>query len=225
MSQQTNKPKTYVTPAGIARFPYLNEPDPGQEDWGDYTPRYKVDVIFDSEPTALLKAIQEAQDQAEAEAKKKAAQKKGRKVTPSAAADPYFQETDEEGEETGRTIVRFGAKSEYKDKRTGKMKPIRIGLFDAKKGVVTETVGAGSTIKVACNIIPWVNPKLEYGATLRLKAVQVLDLVVPGGGADASVFDEEDGFESSGESTNDSSEDAPPFEIDGEGEDDDNGDF
>jgi hypothetical protein len=221
--QKKEQPKTIVSPKGIARFPYLNEPDQGQEDWGDYTPKYKVDLIYDDEPQALIKQIDEAIATAEAEAKQKAAAKKGRKVTPSAAAEPYFPEIDEEGEETGRTVLRFGAKSEYKDKN-GKIKPIRIGLFDAKKQPMTETIGPGSTLKVAFKIIPWVNPKLEYGASLRMQAVQVIELSTFGGGADSSVFDEEDGFESSGESSVATDDDEPPFETAVE-EDEDGGDF
>lgn len=224
MANPKDKNPTYVTPAGIARFPALNEPDPGQEDWGDYTPRYKTDLIFETEPSKLIKQIGEGIAAAEAEANKKGAAKKGRKVTPSRANEPYFPEVDEEGEETGRIVARFSAKSEYKNKQ-GKTVPITIGLFDAKKGPVTEAIGMGSTIKVAYKVIPWVNPKLEYGVSLRLQAVQVLDLVAPGGGADASVFDDEEGFESSGASTDDTDE--PPFDTEEEAGDDeeDGGDF
>lgn len=183
------------TPAGIARFPYLNEPDAGQPEWANYVPHYKVDLVFDEAPADLVKLVDETIQAAREEAQSKAKSAKGRKSTPSQAADPYFPETDQEGEETGRVCFRFSAKSEFTDKN-GKVKPIHIGLYDAKKRPTTDEIGMGSTLKVAFKPIPWVNPKLEYGCTLRLMAVQIIDLVAPGGaGVDSSVFDEEDGFE------------------------------
>ena len=55
-------------------------------------------------------------------------------------------------------------------------------------------VGNGSKVKVAFEPIPYVMPSTKKaGVSLRLKAVQVIDLVEYGNSA-TSVFDEEDGY-------------------------------
>lgn len=223
--------KTEVTPAGIARFPCLNEPDPGQEDWANYVPKYKVDLVFEEAPAKLVRHIEDAIATARKEAEDKSKAGKTR-AKPTPANEPYFPETDKEGDETGNVCFRFGAKSEFKDK-SGKVKPIHIGLFDTKKQPTTDEIGMGSTIKVAYKAVPWVNPRLEYGCTLRIIAVQVIELVAPGGGgADASMFDEEDGFEAETkakpEDVFDAADDddgTPPWKESAAAADDADGDF
>jgi hypothetical protein len=63
-------------------------------------------------------------------------------------------------------------------------------VFDAKKNPLPEgaEIGGGSTIRVAAELYNY-----EKGVSLRLKKVQVLELVK--GGSSADEFDVEDGFE------------------------------
>ena len=109
---------------------------------------------------------------------------------------PYEIDFDEDGNETGNLKFRFKlkAKGQTRDGREYEQKPV---VVDAKrKPMTTETaIGNGSIVKVAYEPIPYVMASTkQVGVSLRLKAVQIIDLVEYGGGA-ASVFDDEDGYE------------------------------
>ena len=109
---------------------------------------------------------------------------------------PYEQDYDEDGNETGNLKFRFKlkAKGQTRDGREYEQKP---AVVDAKRKPITDevSVGNGSVVKVAYEPIPYVMASTkQVGVSLRMKAVQIIDLVEYGGGA-ASVFDDEDGFE------------------------------
>ena len=65
-------------------------------------------------------------------------------------------------------------------------------------------IGSGSILKMAVEVNTWFVPSQGFGYTLRLRAVQVLDLVEYGGGGDGSFGfgAEADGYVGSGESLN-----------------------
>ena len=109
---------------------------------------------------------------------------------------PYEPDYDEDGNETGNLKFRFKlkAKGQTRDGREYEQKP---AVVDAKRKPMTDevAVGNGSVVKVAYEPIPYVMASTkQVGVSLRMKAVQIIDLVEFGGGA-ASIFDEEDGFE------------------------------
>lgn len=108
----------------------------------------------------------------------------------------YETDYDEDGNETGNLKFKFKLKAsgQTRDGRDYSQKP---AVVDAKRKPMTEevAVGNGSTIKVAFEPIPYVMASTkQVGVSLRMKAVQIIDLVEYGGSA-ASVFDEVDGFE------------------------------
>ncbi len=74
----------------------------------------------------------------------------------------------------------------------------KVPIFDAKGNNITDTIssiGRGTKGKVAYELSPFYMNDKNYGVSLRLTAVQILDLVEEGeASASAFGFDEEDGY-------------------------------
>jgi len=99
------------------------------------------------------------------------------------------------GEPTGDVEFKFKLKAKVQ-KRDGTWYEQQPVVLDSKKTPLNgdTLIGNGSKVKVAFEPIPYVMQSTKKaGVSLRLKAVQVIDLVEYGNSA-ASVFDEEDGF-------------------------------
>ena len=99
------------------------------------------------------------------------------------------------GDPTGNVEFKFKLKAKVQ-KRDGSWYEQEPVVLDAKKTPLTgdTLIGNGSKVKVAFEPIPYVMQSTKkVGVSLRLKAVQVIDLVEYGNSA-SSVFDEEDGF-------------------------------
>lgn len=206
-----------ITPAGIAVYPRLNEPDTKFDPNGTYSVRLK---LTDEEAAPLIdiidKLIDEAFEEAVEEAKTPAAKKKIKR-----ADVPYKAEEDDQGEPTGYTLFNFKRKASGVTKE-GKAWAYTCPVFDAKLKPVDLTkvqIGGGSTIVVSYSAVPFNVPALGVGASLRLEAVQLLDLK-EWGAKDASSFGfgVSDGFEAEEVST-----EAQVFS--GEGDVDESGDF
>lgn len=226
---EKEKRQIVKTPKGIAVYPYLNRPDTKFDADGVFKTDFKVSG---DEAQFIIDLINEAQKEAEAEAKKKAAdaKKKGKKVTPKAADLPFFEACDDEGNETGEVVFRFKSKASGVSKKTGKRWKRTIPLFDAKGKPSKASVYGGSTLIIAFTAEPWVNPKCEFGVKLQLEAVQIIELVSGSGGnrnASAFGFGEEDGYEASDEDdTEDTEGDGEDTESEDDGdEDEDEEDF
>jgi len=107
------------------------------------------------------------------------------------AAEPQI---DDEGNPTGNLIFKTKLKARIKTK-AGVVKEQKVFVYDAKKNLLPSNiaVGNGSVIKVAVEPFPYVMQSTkQVGVSLRLKGVQVIELVEYG--APSSMFDEEDGF-------------------------------
>lgn len=187
-----NKP--LITPAGIAVYPHLNAPDTKFNPDGDYRTGLR---LAKADAQALLDKLTEI-----AEAGYQEACKEQKKPKLKRADLPIKDETDEDGNETGFVVINFKAKAKLKD-RSGKVFDKKIGLFDAKGKAVDPAKNAiwgGSKIKVAFDAVPFYVPALGAGLSLRLKGVQILELVSGGAGSAESLgFQKEDGFEVSEE--------------------------
>lgn len=108
---------------------------------------------------------------------------------------PFEMDTDEAGTPTGDLVFKSKMKARVKsrDGRVYEQKPM---VVDAKKTPMdgNTLIGNGSTVKIAVEPIPYMMQATKtVGVTLRLKAVQVIDIVEYGNNA-ASIFEEEDGF-------------------------------
>lgn len=106
---------------------------------------------------------------------------------------PYEPEYDQNGDPTGNIEfkLKLKAKVQARDGSVYEQKPV---VVDAKRTPMDADVGIGngSVIKAAFEPIPYMMASTkQVGVSLRLKGVQVIDLVEYGG---SSMFDEEDGY-------------------------------
>ena len=149
--------------------------------------------LLDKQYAAAVKTIKE--------------QNKGKKI--KEASKPYTMLDDDEGKV--RVSFKCKARIEPKDKEPFDFKP---ALFDAKRNPINSNIGGGSTLKVAFEAIPYYTALVGAGVTLRLKAVQVLDLKEYSGASASSFgFDEEDGYTGSEDINEDTPEETD--EVDG----------
>lgn len=176
------------TPAGIAIYPHLNKPDTRFNPEGQYQVKLRIPS---EEAKDLISAIDAVIDEEVAKAKKE-----NPKKAVKLATKPYAVALDDEGNETDEFIFSFKAKAVLSLKDGNKI-PVTVKLFDAKGGVFPQedTIWGGSKLKIAFNAAPFNTAMAGIGASLRIKAVQVIDLVTGGGGNASSFgFGEEEGY-------------------------------
>lgn len=185
-----------VTPRGRAIYPHLNTPDTKFKAEGEYTCKLAV-------PTAIAEDIIAQIDAAHAEAQKsaieeintkaKAKNPKAKPVTSVKEANLPYKLNPENDEET---LFNFKMKASFKGK-DGSMVSMRPALFDAKGKALSKDVkvGGGSVLRVSFEPASFYTATVGAGVTLRLKAVQVIELRSFGGGtADSFGFEAEEGF-------------------------------
>lgn len=179
-----------TTPVGKAIWPHLNTPDTTfEKDGGIYAVTLRLPK---SEASNLIEEITKVYK----DNIKNLEKEKGKKPKP--ASMPVKDSEDEDGNPTGEVDIKFKLKAVGKSgSDTWEQRP---ALFDSTGKPLTEVVGGGSTIKVGAEIIPYFTASVGAGVTLRLKAVQVIELVEysTGGDFNAWSFEKEDGFVSKG---------------------------
>lgn len=127
-------------------------------------------------------------------------------LTTQDVMQPVFDR--ETGDPTGDVEFKFKLKAKIQKKDGSWYEQEPVVLDSMKTPLTGDTlIGNGSRVKVAFEPIPYVMQSTKkVGTSLRLKAVQVIDLVEYGNSA-TSVFDEEDGFVApSAKTTSESSE-------------------
>lgn len=172
-----------LTPSGIAVYPHLNRPDVYKDPNTNVSgkPQYKVNLsLTQEEATPLITKIEEAKKTALAMIPKDKKQKE--------SDAPYYNELDSEGQETGRVIFKFKMNAEINTK-DGRKIDIAPKLFDAKGVLLNECddIWGGSILRVSAELVPYYVAAVGAGVSLRLKAVQIIELKT-GGGADASSY-------------------------------------
>lgn len=190
-----------TTPSGKAAWPHVNTPDTKFDKDGIYSINLRLTKEDAEEVVKTIKGVlKESVKTAEKE-------NKGKKV--KVAPLPIKDVEDEQGNPTGEVEIKF--KLRAVGQSGGDSWEQKPALFDASGKPMTETVGSGSTCKVGCEVVPYYTAMAGAGVTLRLKAVQVLDLVeyTGGGDFDSWSFSKEDsGFVSSGVTTTADTEDS-----------------
>jgi hypothetical protein len=172
-----NKHTTMTTPAGVAKWAWITKADTKFNEEGEY----KVTLVLDQDTaTPVINKIEK-----ELDVFYKGLKAQGKKKIKEAVR-PYGEEVDDEGDPTGNVEFKFKSKAKYKP---------RIPVFDAKGKPLTDVeVWSGSTIKVNTALSPYEAP-IGAGLSMRLNAVQVIDLVQGSGGtAEGFGFGEEDGY-------------------------------
>ena len=228
MAKRERKPM-YTSPAGIAvGFIHLNKPDTGGEYSDD---KYKVQLAFDAENQQIQELcgkLDELAEQAMADAIEKTKNAKTKKkLKEGEPYVPYEDELDEDGEPTGRLVLKFATKGFYEDRKSGEIIEKKLKIYDAKKKLLKKPpfIGPGSELKIAFMISdPWVNAGQGMaGVSLHIAAVQIINVENNGGAsADDFGFGEEDGF--SGDDYDGYESDDSDAEEEEEA-DGDNGDF
>ena len=173
-----------VTPEGKAVYPHLNLADEKYDDDGVFSTKLAIAAEHAGELLAKLEEF--------AEESYKGHCKEQRKPKLKRHDNPWDEEYDRDGQATGNMLFKFKMKA--KTKAGVELRPV---LVDAKKNPMSDHIGSGSKMKVAFEARSWFVPALGAGITLRLRGVQVLELVEWSAGVSASAlgFDEEDGFE------------------------------
>lgn len=197
MTQKKTQRKRYVTPRGVAIWPRLNAPDTKFDADGVFSAK----LAFDGDDDAANTLIQELVEFRDTEfAKYVSENPKVKKVAKT--VDFFSAEVDDEGEETGRTLMNFKMKAKITAKKTGKVYHMKPVIVNSKKAVLKNppNIGGGSILKVSFEVMPYFNAKdKEFGLSLRLVGVQVIELVEFGGNAAAANdFDDEDGYDGEG---------------------------
>jgi len=193
-------PRTYVTTGvGKASYPRLDKPDDKYKADGEY----KCGIVVEKkEPWAkqLIKHIDEMHAENIKTQKKLLKKKKVDICNDLPYRDVFEKTTDDDGDEVlvPTSLVEFRFKMDAvvrpKGKKAWTQKP---NVFDAKQKPVTAKVGGGSSVRVAGELFPFYNDALGCGLSMRLSAVQVLELVEYGASAETYGFAEEDGFDGS----------------------------
>ena len=179
-----NKPQTIVSPAGTAVYPWITKADTKFNPGGDYRTGLRMPIEV-AQP--LIDKLEAIRQEALAESKKT------KKKPPKEGNLPWSPVYDDEGNETGEIEFKFKTKASITTKE-GKTINKVIKCVDAKKQPLDESISiyGGSVLKVAFQPIAYDVAAVGVGLSLRMVAVQVLELVEGGGGG--NFFDEEDGY-------------------------------
>jgi hypothetical protein len=183
----STKPKAprFVTPTGVAQYPHLTKPDTKFNPDGEYKVSLELDAHAAEE---IVSFLDEQFEQAVASAKK---ENPGKKIKEGDV--PYSV-----NEENGKVTVRFKLKAKVTPKK-GEPWDQKVAIFDAKGQPITGEIkiGGGTKMKVSYELVPYYTAIAGAGISLRVRAVQIIELVEYGSGAQAGSFGfgEEDGYE------------------------------
>lgn len=196
----------FITPKGVAVYPHLVRPDTKYDNDGVYSVKLAVKP---EEAEPLIEKMTAVRD-----AFLKELDPKKRKT--AKLADLYDVELDDEGEETGRLLLKAKQKALITTDK-GEVVEKKIHFFDsANQKIEPKSLWGGSEIKLAGFLVPYYMASTKtVGVSLRLSAVQVFKLV-EGDGPSAEAF----GFEASEEGyVEETFENAGGDDADGEAED------
>ena len=191
--------KTIATPKGTAVWPKIDKPDTKFNDDGLYSCKLHVS---ESDFKAFEALIQPQLDAAYAEE----CRRQGKEKIAMAPSSP-LRITDEGDYEI---YAKQKAKIHTKTKGTLEMS---VSVIDSLgKKIEAPKIGSGSTLRMSVEVHTWCSPLNGFGYSLRLRAVQLLDLIEYGGG-NFGFGAEADGYVGSGESLNDAFEVADEAET------------
>ena len=178
MSANKRKFVRITSPLGTAIYPRLTQPDTKFDKDGVYS----VDLELDpnnNETKEFIATIRKVADEAyKATCDSKGGKKLKRSEVP-------IKETDD-----GNIRIKFKLKAKAgNEEKSWTQKP---ALFDSA-GQAIDTppnIGSGSRIKVAFEVVPFFTAMVGAGVSLRMKAVQIVELreYTPGGNFDAYGF-------------------------------------
>lgn len=171
----TKKPKRtrLITPRGVLVFPHLNKPDTKFKPEGDYRTKLRM---YEEDAKPLIDKLQPLLDAAVKKAQSDP-KRKGKKLKIN---DFYSQRLDDNGDATGE--VEFNFKMQASGARADGTKWVaKPDLFDAHGQPMPADVAiwSGTIARVAFEVGEYDKP-IGIGLSLRLSAVQVIELVSSG---------------------------------------------
>lgn len=180
--------KTIPTPVGKAYYPRIDTPDTKFNPDGVYSCKLHVsEGDYNSFELQIKDLVEQAY--------KDECSKRGVQQLKKAPTSPLRVTADGDFEIYAKQVAK-------KDTRKGLL-TFSVSVFDAKGNKLSETpkIGSGSTLKMGVEIFPYYTDLNGFGYSLRLKAVQIIDLVeYNAGDASSFGFSSEEGFTSDGES-------------------------
>jgi hypothetical protein len=187
-----------TTPVGIARYPHLNEADEYKG-----AKNFKTDLILDPEEDGvqdLLDTITEKAEEMLAKTLVEWKEKGGKHAANAKKLElhvPFGPEYDDEGDETGRIVLKAKKKAEYEVK--GKLRTSTLPIFDAAKTKLTDCdpIWGGSRIRLSVELFPFASAANDLaGISLRMKGVQLIELKTgtPATADDMGFGEVEDGY-------------------------------
>lgn len=200
MAQKKKKNPRFVTEAGTAIYPYLITPDTEYNSDGEYKVKLKLspDSELKDSKGESVGNFQEWLDVKMQKAMEKAKKENPGKRIKEADAPYVIDEND------GSLLVNFKLKARVTPKNSDSFEQ-QPALFDAKgKPFDGNEIWGGSVMKTSFEVIPFYTALIGAGITLRLKAVQIIELKKVGEQtADNFGFGEEEGYESSASTAED----------------------
>lgn len=189
MAQQKKRKPSYVSPIGVAGYPWLNRPDMAYFENGKKSDRpnpnggvYKVDLRLTSEEFHDReyrdgKSFQQWLDalvDASVEEARREYPKFSKQIKPHY---PYEAETDDTGEETGEYKIKFRQNAKIK-RKDGTIVDVTIPLYNRAGRLIEDPIYGGSMIQVAFTVRnTWMANDKKAGVRLDIAAVRVLKLV------------------------------------------------
>ena len=172
--------KQLTTPIGTALYPKLNTPDTKFNADGVYS----VKLILEKDDYETMEAAIKPWFEKEYE---RLVKESGKPKLPRSLKLPMKLNDDNQYEvfakqvaqrETSKGLLTFG-----------------VALFDSagKKMNNPPNIGSGSKMRVGVEPLAWFSPLIGVGYTLRLKAVQVIELTEYAGDSGGFSFDEQEG--------------------------------
>lgn len=198
-----NKAPRYVTPLGVAQYPWLVEPDTKFNPDGDY----KVNMLFGDTKNADLQYMLDDLGSTLEEFYQSLINdpKYSKYASKIHKADLYEEDAD------GNIVMKFKQRAVIKSIKG--TYDVKIPIFDSKGKPLSDIkLGGGSKIKLCFSVSPYFVPSTKMcGLSLRPVAVQVIELKewTEGGTMQAYGFDSEDGYE---DTDVESLQDDPPFD-------------
>lgn len=195
---------TITTPQGKAVYPRIDTPDTKFNEDGLYSCKLHVSEddfrAFELGIDKLYNAAYDAECKAHGKKLKQSPNKPVR-ITPDGDFEIYAKQVAQRQTKT-KGLIEF-----------------TVACFDSDGNKIsTPKIGSGSELKLAVEPNFWFIPSQGFGYTLRLKAVQVIDLVEYGGGSsDSYGFGKSEGgykgesFNETFTETNETQTEAAPF--------------
>ena len=156
------KQDIYTTAKGVAVYPHFKTPEvyDGQE------LGYTCKLLLEQEDFSNIETFL----QAELEKAKGLPEFAGKKWS-----DPYLGIVEDKD---GNMLLKFKTVHQFTSKKTGDVIKKTLPIYDAAGNILPDNINPanGSIVKIAFSVLPyWKSPK-QHGLSLRLEAVQVIEL-------------------------------------------------